>query len=46
MCPGGPAQRLGAGRVARGGSRLELRCLDHSRQDHGQIVNMAWRAIR
>ena len=26
------------------GARLELRCLDHARKDHGQVVNLAWRA--
>jgi hypothetical protein len=26
------------------GLRLELRCLDHTRQDHGQVVNLTWRA--
>jgi len=25
------------------GARLELRCLDHTRQDHGQVINLAWR---
>jgi 3',5'-cyclic AMP phosphodiesterase CpdA len=26
------------------GARLELRCLDHARKDHGRVVNLAWRA--
>jgi 3',5'-cyclic AMP phosphodiesterase CpdA len=26
------------------GARLELRCVDRSRKDHGQIVNLDWRA--
>jgi 3',5'-cyclic AMP phosphodiesterase CpdA len=26
------------------GARLELRCLDHTRQDHGHVVNLVWRA--
>ncbi len=26
------------------GARLELRCLDHAHKDHGQVVNLAWRA--
>jgi 3',5'-cyclic AMP phosphodiesterase CpdA len=25
------------------GARVELRCLDHSRKDHGQVVNLVWR---
>lgn len=25
------------------GARLELRCLDRSHKDHGQVVNLAWR---
>jgi 3',5'-cyclic AMP phosphodiesterase CpdA len=29
--------------VQDGGARLELRCLDHAHQDHGQVVNLAWR---
>jgi hypothetical protein len=27
-----------------GGARLELRCLDHAHKDHGQVVNLVWRA--
>jgi hypothetical protein len=27
-----------------GGARLELRCLDQSRKDHGQVVNLVWRS--
>jgi Icc protein len=26
------------------GARLELRCLDRARKDHGQVVDLAWRA--
>jgi hypothetical protein len=26
------------------GARLELRCLDRARKDHGQVVNLVWRA--
>jgi hypothetical protein len=26
------------------GARLELRCLDRTHKDHGQVVNLAWRA--
>lgn len=26
------------------GARLELRCLDQSRKDHGQVVNLVWRS--
>jgi 3',5'-cyclic-AMP phosphodiesterase len=26
------------------GARLELRCLDHAHKDHGQVVNLSWRA--
>jgi hypothetical protein len=26
-----------------GSARLELRCLDQSRKDHGQVVNLVWR---
>jgi 3',5'-cyclic AMP phosphodiesterase CpdA len=26
------------------GARLELRCLDHAHKDHGQVVNLDWRA--
>jgi 3',5'-cyclic-AMP phosphodiesterase len=26
------------------GARLELRCLDRTRQDHGQVVDLVWRA--
>jgi 3',5'-cyclic-AMP phosphodiesterase len=26
------------------GARLELRCLDRTRQDHGQVVHLTWRA--
>ncbi len=26
------------------GARLELRCLDHARKDHGQVVDLVWRA--
>jgi 3',5'-cyclic AMP phosphodiesterase CpdA len=25
------------------GARLELRCLDHTRKDHGQVVDLVWR---
>jgi len=25
------------------GARLELRCLDHARKDHGQVENLVWR---
>ena len=28
-----------------GGARLELRCLDHTHKDHGQVVNLAWRNV-
>jgi hypothetical protein len=31
--------------VQEDGARLELRCLDHSHQDHGQVVNLAWRNV-
>ena len=31
--------------VQDGGARLELRCLDHSHKDHGQVVNLAWRDV-
>ena len=26
------------------GARLELRCMDHTHKDHGQVVNLAWRS--
>jgi 3',5'-cyclic AMP phosphodiesterase CpdA len=26
------------------GARIELRCLDRTRKDHGQVVNLVWRA--
>jgi 3',5'-cyclic AMP phosphodiesterase CpdA len=26
------------------GARLELRCLDRTRKDHGQVVDLVWRA--
>jgi 3',5'-cyclic-AMP phosphodiesterase len=29
--------------IAENGARLELRCLDRSHKDHGQVVNLAWR---
>jgi hypothetical protein len=26
------------------GTRLELRCVDTTHKDHGQVVNLQWRA--
>jgi hypothetical protein len=29
--------------IQESGARLELRCLNHTRKDHGQVVNLRWR---
>lgn len=41
--PGLPAGWVHA-TLAQDGMKLELRCIDSTHKDHGQVVNLAWRA--
>jgi hypothetical protein len=31
--------------VREDGARLELRCLDRTHKDHGQVADLAWRGV-